>query len=164
MYHTLATKIPFLSRGVSLVKGWTVVSGEPLLRVGFLLSDAALCLMWSGPCERRAATTIGLYNVWMCHSLCGVLHLGRTIASFSIPALSRPAPSPWHPCHATPCPPPSLAWLVTCPLCWDSWPPTDVFGHTQETPPHIVRIAALWPSWTTAHPYCFHSLKSWRGY
>ncbi|CAB1414247.1 unnamed protein product [Pleuronectes platessa] len=33
-----------------------------------------------------------------------VLHLGQTIASFSISSLSRPAPSPWHPCHATPCP------------------------------------------------------------
>lgn len=44
-------------------------------------------------------------TVWMCHSLCGVLHLGQTMASFSILSLPRPALSPWHPCHATPCPP-----------------------------------------------------------
>lgn len=48
-------------------------------------------------------------TVWMCHSLCGVLHLGQTMASFSILSLSRPALSPWQPCHATPCPQSGLA-------------------------------------------------------
>lgn len=42
----------------------------------------------------------------MYHSLSGVLHLGWTMASFSIPSLLRPTLSPWHPCHATPSPQP----------------------------------------------------------
>lgn len=43
-------------------------------------------------------------TVWKCHSLCGVLHLGQTMASFCIPSLLRPARSPWHPlpCHTLP--------------------------------------------------------------
>lgn len=71
----------------------------------------------------------------MCHSLCGVLHLGQTIASFSIPALSRLLRR--HGTPALPHPAPSLARLCTCPLCRDSWAQAAVVGHTQDPTSHF---------------------------